>query len=148
MKAKTLFKETDIRIAGSVALQNGFISAAEFGMLAESYREAAQAVVNTLAEDEVFTHSISLRQGIRAYPVFFLYRQALELTVKGIIVAGMDLVEFQGESIDVEALYQNHNREDASRLSARHGSDGLGVEPRHSGLHNDWRLPAVARGVR
>lgn len=111
MKKKTLFKDTDIRIAGSVSLQNGWITAAEFGMLAESYREAAQAVVNTLADDEVFTHSISLRQGIRAYPVFFLYRQALELTVKGIIVAGMELVEFQGESIDMEALYRNHNFE-------------------------------------
>src|SRR5687768_4545936 len=38
MKKKTLFKDTDIRIAGSVALQNGWITAAEFGMLAESYR--------------------------------------------------------------------------------------------------------------
>ncbi|HEY2324755.1 MAG TPA: hypothetical protein VGJ82_17990 [Thermoanaerobaculia bacterium] len=111
MKKKTLFKETDIRIPGSVALQNGWMTAAEFGMLAESYREAAQAVVNALSEDEVFASSMSLRQGIRAYPVFFLYRQALELTLKGIIVAGIELVEHGGGKIDLDALYRTHNFE-------------------------------------
>src|SRR5438045_3502838 len=107
MKRKTLFKDTDIRIAGSVSLQNGWIAAVEFGMLAESYREAAQAAVNALADDGVFTHSISTAQGFRAYPAIFLYRQALELTLKGILVAGSDLVEYEGGAIDLVALYHN-----------------------------------------
>jgi len=52
-------------------------------------------------------------------------------------VAGMDLVEFQGESIDMEALYRNHNFEKMRATGARYRSDGLGLEPRHSGLHHD-----------
>ncbi len=111
MKRKMLFKDTDIRVAGSVTLHNGWIVAVEFGMMAEAYRGAAQAAVNALAEDEVFTHSISTAQGFRAYPAIFLYRQALELTLKGIIVAGSELVEYNGGEIDLVAVYHNHNFE-------------------------------------
>lgn len=56
--------------------------------MAEAYREAAQAAVNALAADEIFPASISTAQSFQAYPVFFLYRQALELTLKGIIRPG------------------------------------------------------------
>lgn len=111
MKIRTLFKDTDVRIAGSVALQNGWDAAVEFGMLADSYREAAQAVVNTLSADGVFPQSISTGNSFRAYPAFFLYRQALELTLKGIIVAGSELMEYEGRPVDMKALYQSHNFE-------------------------------------
>ncbi|HEX7151291.1 MAG TPA: hypothetical protein VF618_07365 [Thermoanaerobaculia bacterium] len=132
MSRKTLFKDTDIRIAGSVALQNGWIAAVEFGMMAEAYREAAQAAVNALSEDEVFTHSISTAQGFRAYPVIFLYRQALELTLKGIIVAGSELMAYQGSEIDLVTLYHNHNfekmRADVERVFEAMGWDwNLGI---------------------
>jgi hypothetical protein len=111
MKKKTIFKDTDIRIAGSVDLQNGWSAAVEFGMMAAAYRQAALAAVNALSSDDIFQRSISTAESFRAYPVFFLYRQALELTLKGIILAGQDLVEYQGGEIDLEKLYHNHNFE-------------------------------------
>jgi hypothetical protein len=129
---KMLFKDTDIRLAGSISLRNGWIAAVEFGMMAEAYREAAQAAVNALSEDEIFTHSSSTAQGFRAYPVIFLYRQALELTLKGIIVAGSDLVEYEGGEINLVALYHNHNfekmRPDVERVFEAMGWDwNLGI---------------------
>jgi hypothetical protein len=110
MKEKTLFKDSDIRIGGSVTLKNGWDAAIEFGILAEAYRESAQATVSALAADDVFSRLISAHQSFRAYPVFFLYRQALELTLKGIILAGADLIALEGE-VDQAALYRNHNFE-------------------------------------
>ncbi|HEX7154376.1 MAG TPA: hypothetical protein VF618_23020 [Thermoanaerobaculia bacterium] len=125
MKKKALFKDADIRTPGSIDLQNGWNEAVEFGMMAEAYREAAQAAVNALADDEIFPGSISSAQSFRAYPVFFLYRQALELTLKGIILAGKDLLEYEGEEIDLEKLYHNHNFE-ALRADVERVMDAMG----------------------
>jgi hypothetical protein len=63
--------------------------------------------VKELSEDELFTHSASTTQSFRAYPAFYLYRHAFELALKGIIVAGADLLAHQGDAVN-EKLYTNH----------------------------------------
>jgi hypothetical protein len=86
---------------------NGWHPAIEFGMYAENFRAAARYLVKELSEDELFTHSASTTQSFRAYPAFYLYRHAFELALKGIIVAGADLVAHLGGGMN-EALYTNH----------------------------------------
>ena len=109
MKTKVLFKESDVRILGSVDLWNGWNAAVEFGMYAENFQAAARALVQELVADATFMRSASSRASFRAYPVFYNYRHAFELALKGIIVAGCELLEYSGEPVNSKALYQNHS---------------------------------------
>ena len=110
MKKLVLFKESDIRIAGSVDLWNGRDAAVEFGMYAENFQAAARALVHELMEDASFMRcGASSAASFRAYPAFYLYRHALELALKGIIVAGSDYLAYEGEAVNEKALYQNHS---------------------------------------
>lgn len=109
MKKPVLFKESDIRVMGSVDLWNGWDAALEFGMYAENFQAAARAVVHDLMDDESFMRSTSTAGSFRAYPAFFLYRHSIELALKGIIVAGSDLLVYEGKSVNEKALYQNHS---------------------------------------
>jgi hypothetical protein len=109
MKKRVLFKDSDIRIAGSVDLWNGWDAAVEFGMYAENFQAAARALVHELMDDDTFMRGASSAASFRAYPAFYLYRHALELALKGIIVAGSDLLAYQGEGVNEKALYQSHS---------------------------------------
>jgi hypothetical protein len=109
MKKPVLFKESDIRIAGSVDLWNGWDTAVEFGMYAENFQAAARALVHELMDDPSFMRGASSAASFRAYPAFYLYRHALELALKGIIVAGSDLLAYEGDGVNEKALYQNHS---------------------------------------
>jgi hypothetical protein len=109
MKKRVLFKDSDIRIAGSVDLWNGWDAAVEFGMYAENFQAAARALVHELMDDDTFMRGASSAASFRAYPAFYLYRHALELALKGIIVAGSDLLAYQGGGVNEKALYQNHS---------------------------------------
>jgi hypothetical protein len=82
--------------------------------------------------------------------VIFLYRQALELTLKGIIVAGSELVEYHGGEIHLVALYRNLNfekmRADVERVFEAMGWDwNLGI----AGFTtvNDFRRVLAARSA-
>src|SRR4051794_23381607 len=101
MKEKILFAETNIRMRGAVSLETGRDAAFEFELLAESYRDTANVAVQALADDDAFARAGWGSIAFRAFPVIFLYRQALELLVKSIIVAGTPLLEFHGDSIDI-----------------------------------------------
>lgn len=109
MKNPVLFKESDIRVPGSVDLWNGWDAAVEFGMYAENFQATARALVHELMADEMFMRSASARASFRAYPAFYNYRHALELALKGIIVAGADLLEYDGTPMNEKAVYQNHS---------------------------------------
>jgi len=109
MKTRVLFKESDIRIPGSVDLWNGWDAAVEFGMCAENFQAAARALVHELMADETFMRGASSQASFRAYPAFYLYRHAFELALKGIIVAGADLLAYNDEAVNEKALYQNHS---------------------------------------
>lgn len=109
MKTRVLFKESDIRDPGSVDLWNGWDAAVEFGMYAENFQAAARALVHELMADSTFMHSLSSRASFQSYPVFYNYRHAFELALKGIIVAGADLLAYEGEPMNEKAVYQNHS---------------------------------------
>jgi hypothetical protein len=109
MKKAAIFRESDIRIAGSVDLWNGWDAAVEFGMYAENFQAAARALVHELMGDESFMRSASTSASFRAYPAFYLYRHAFELALKGIIVAGSDLLAYNGEGVNEKVLYNSHS---------------------------------------
>jgi hypothetical protein len=109
MKTRVLFKESDVRDPGSVDLWNGWDAALEFGMYAENFQAAARALVHELMADSTFMHSVSARASFRAYPIFYNYRHAFELALKGIIVAASDLLAYEGEPMNEKAVYQSHS---------------------------------------
>jgi hypothetical protein len=108
---KILFGETDIRIRGAVSLETGRDATYEFELLAESYHQTANVAVEALAKDERFESMGWGSVSFRAFPVVFLYRQALELLIKGIIVAGAPMVELDGGDVDMSVVYSEHNFE-------------------------------------
>lgn len=111
MRKKLLFEETDIRIHGAVSLETGRCTVYEFELLAESYRETANRSVEALAKDDVFLSRGYGSIAFRVFPIIFLYRQSLELTVKAIILAGAPLVEYHGDPVDLRLVYREHNFE-------------------------------------
>lgn len=110
-KTRLLFEETDIRLLGAVSLETGRDAAFEFELLAESYHLTANAAVEALAANDSFQRAGWGSIAFRAFPVIFLYRQALELTVKAIIISGAPLAEYHGDKIDRGVLYREHNFE-------------------------------------
>lgn len=109
VKRKTVFKDADMRDVGSVTLQNGWDAAYEFGLLSRCYHEAACAAVEALSKNEYFMQSMSTNASFRAFPVIFLYRQALELALKGVIVAGEDMLVVHGVPLDLREVYSSHS---------------------------------------
>ena len=68
---------------------------------AESYRSAAQALVERLTNDQL--------RDIGACPVVFLYRVSLELFLKAILISGAKLLQ-QGEPLEIKGiLNKDHN---------------------------------------
>jgi len=69
---------------------------------AESYRSAAQALVERLTDDQL--------RDIGACPVVFLYRVSLELFLKAILISGAKLLQQHGEPLEIEGiLNKDHN---------------------------------------
>jgi hypothetical protein len=83
-----LFAECDIFAPGSVNLRFGSESELEFGLLARTYQEAARALVHALECDTGFQRAGCATEMARVFPVIHLYRHALELALKGVILAG------------------------------------------------------------
>jgi hypothetical protein len=111
VKRKLLFEDADVRIQGTVELETGRSTIYEFELLAESYRETANRAVEALASDEAFLNRGYGSIAFRAWPIIFLYRQALELTLKAIIIAGAPMIEYHGGEIDMRIVYSEHNFE-------------------------------------
>jgi len=111
MKDPVLFKPSDARMAGSITLQNGWDAAVELGMLAEAYQAAANAVVSELSGDKHFTRSISTASSFQAFPAIFLYRQALELALKGVITAGAPMLDSSDTDALLQSVYGSHSFE-------------------------------------
>lgn len=111
MRRKLLFERTDVRIQGTVSLETGRDTIYEFELLSDSYRETANRAVEALATDAAFLNRGYGSASFRAFPVIFLYRQALELILKAIIVAGAPAIECERRDIDVGTEYKHHSFE-------------------------------------
>jgi hypothetical protein len=104
-----LFSRSDIRIPATVDFWNGFDAAIEFSMYAEDFHAAARTLTRELLRRDDFKRGgMSTRSSFRAYPAFYLYRHSLELALKGVVVAGSDLLEYRGEPVDLPSIYRTH----------------------------------------
>jgi hypothetical protein len=75
----------------------------EFGFYGDAFHRAGQALAERAAAEEWF-HSLD------ACPIVFLYRQALELHFKSIIITGNAIFRIQGkaEPVDVKEIFKIH----------------------------------------
>ena len=74
----------------------------DFGVFAKGYTRAANRLAASLLEAPVFPD-------YEAYPVVFLYRHALELSLKHIIYGGVKLAAFRHMDEISEQLKNNHD---------------------------------------
>ena len=84
----------------------------DFGAFAKGYTLAATRLAASLLEAPRFPD-------YEAYPVVFLYRHALELSLKQIIYGGVELAAFRRMNDINEHLKNNHNLADLSRTSGK-----------------------------
>lgn len=86
---------------GSFAVHFSNNPASHFGVWARGYSEAATRLCDSLLAEPGFGDN-------DAYPVVFLYRHALELYLKGVIIRGNLLCALKDESTFCEELKLNH----------------------------------------
>ena len=84
----------------------------EFAAFAKGYTLAANRLAASLLEAPRFPD-------YEAYPVVFLYRHALELSLKHIIYGGVELAAFRRMDDVNEQLKNNHNLVDLSRTAGK-----------------------------
>ncbi len=95
----------------------------EFKFFAEAFYRTAKQAVDRLRKKKKFGLDGYLLDEFLAYPVVFLYRHALELYMKGVILAGAPMLHVRGEQpIDRESLLRTHSlkalRHDLERVFA------------------------------
>ncbi len=94
-KPKSLFVDTG-RNHGSVLLN--FVGAPqfEFGFYGEAFHAAGKALVQQLKKDRRFGLGLPL-DSFKALPIVYLYRHAMELYLKSIILAGAGVLPLRRE---------------------------------------------------
>jgi hypothetical protein len=134
VKSRRLFDNDDHPAGGNIYLQTGRMPAFEFELLSDAYRETAAVAVQALARDENFIRARAGSTAFRALPVIFLYRQALELLLKSIILTGACLLDSHDTAQQV--VLKEHNFEKLRPLIEQviEGS-GLGWNFGVTGLH-------------
>jgi hypothetical protein len=119
-KKRKLFVD-DGQPHGTVILNWHGTPEGEFTYFAESFRVLAQESVAKLKENVHFgLHGIPL-EDFKAYPVIFLYRHALELYMKAVLLVGSDMLCLRGNAaINRERVLKTHNldelRQDLERV--------------------------------
>ena len=82
----------------------------EFTFFAEAFHKVAQETVAALQKNHLFGLNGSPVEDFRAYPVVFLYRHALELYMKAVILIGAPMLAVQGMTeIDRQLLLKTHS---------------------------------------
>lgn len=84
----------------------------DFGAFAKGYTRAANRLAASLLEAPRFPD-------YEAYPVVFLYRHALELSLKHIIYGGVQLAAFRCIDAVNEQLKNNHDLVDLARTASK-----------------------------
>ena len=105
----------------------------EFTFFAEAFHLTARDAVATLRADPHFGLYGSPHKDFRAYPVVFLYRHALELYLKAVILAGGPMLSVRGDGT-VPRLRATHSlnalRQDVELVfKAFEWGDDLGLDP-------------------
>ena len=120
MKKKRLFVDSGKR-RGTVILNWHGTPEKEFTYFAESFRLLAQESVAALRKNREFGLDGTPLEDFKAYPVVFLYRHALELYMKAILLVGSPMLELKGgATVDRERVLTIHNldvlRQDVERV--------------------------------
>lgn len=84
----------------------------DFGVFAEGYTRAANRLAASLLEAQRFAD-------YEAYPIVFLYRHALELSLKHIIYSGAELAAFRRMDHVNGELLNNHNLSKLSEVAVK-----------------------------
>ena len=134
---------TDMDPHGTVVLNWHDTPEKEFKFFAESFHLTAKEAVAALRQDPHFGLYGSPLKHFRAYPIIFLYRHALELYMKAMILVGAPMLLVQGKGVvDNKRLLKIHNldilRQDLERVFKAFGWDwDLGVP--HFKVLQDFR---------
>ncbi len=100
--------------SGTVVLNWNGAPEREFTHFAEAFHAVAKDAVANLRENPRFgLHGIPI-EDFKAYPVVFLYRHALELYLKAVILVGAPMLAMKG-----------HNKIDRLKLLSTHNLDAL-----------------------
>ncbi len=100
----------------------------DFGVFAEGYTRAANQLAASLLEAPRFAD-------YEAYPVVFLYRHALELSLKQIIYAGSTLAAFRRMDEVNKKLQNNHRLVELSQTATRVLSSLFPNDEAHASLN-------------
>jgi hypothetical protein len=100
----------------------------EFSYFAEAFRLVAQDAVVALRQNPHFGLDGIPIEDFRAYPVVFLYRHALELYMKAVILVGSPMLAIKGMAeVDRQRLLNTHSldalRRDLERVFEAYGWD-------------------------
>lgn len=110
-KKNRLFADSEIP-HGIVVLNWHGQSEEEFKLFAKAYHQTAKEAIDRLREKKQFGLFGNPIDDFLAYPVVFLYRHALELNMKAVILAGTPMVQIRGEKpIKRESVLRMHSLE-------------------------------------
>jgi len=117
---KKLF-DPKARPHGTVVLNWHGTPEEEFTFFAEAFHLTAKEAVATLRQDPHFGLYGVPHKDFRAYPIVFLYRHALELYMKAVILVGAPMLSVQGTGmIERDRLIRTHSldalRQDLERV--------------------------------
>lgn len=137
----------------------------EYTWYAEAFHEAGRALVKQLKDDPQFGLGGYPPDSFKALPIVYLYRQAMELYLKGIMLAGEAILPLRGQAnIDREAVFNSHALErilrDVERIFAAFGwgwdfelngfrslADFCSVVVQLDAVRSDaWRYPTLKDG--
>jgi hypothetical protein len=86
-----------------VEVTSGWDSVADFGVLAQGYASAAERAL------ENWQVRGSRRNDLEAYPILFLHRHALELSIKHVLYRAFELSRYHLPGEIEEKLQNDHN---------------------------------------
>ncbi|MBN1567223.1 MAG: hypothetical protein JXA73_05225 [Acidobacteria bacterium] len=109
MSKKKLFSK-DVASRGTVILNWHGSPWEEFIFYAQSYHLVAKEAVESLKRDTHMGLYTSPMNDFRAYPIVFLYRHALELYLKAVILIAAPMLKLKDmETIDNDRLLSTHS---------------------------------------
>ncbi|MDP3183375.1 MAG: hypothetical protein Q8M54_11245 [Desulfobaccales bacterium] len=97
---------------GTVVLNWHGTPESEFTYLGEAFHLVAKEAVANLRNDPLFGLHGSPIKDFQAYPIVFLYRHALELYMKAVILIGSPMLAVKGKAkVDRQRLLKTHSLE-------------------------------------
>ncbi len=82
----------------------------EFTWYGEAFHEAGKSLVEQLRNDQRFGLGGPPPNSFKAVPIVYMYRHAMELYLKGVILAGAEVLPLRGNAeLDLKAVLKTHS---------------------------------------